>query len=72
MVEFISLVFVLITLYWVFMLEYISREKIRNNTEDAPLCIPRVSTEPGNDLKVKRIIDSDIVLQLEIYRYSCD
>ena len=46
MVQFISLTFIRITLYWVSVLKFIYSTKIRNNTEDTSLGIPVESTEP--------------------------
>ena len=60
MVRFIALILILITFYWVSMLKYISRTKIKNNTEEAPFVIPGERTEPENYLRVKPIVEIKI------------
>ena len=64
--------FILITFYWVSMLEYISSTKIRNNKEEAPFGILGEINEPENDLRVKPIVEIKIGFPLESDRYSCD
>ena len=64
--------FILVNLYWVSVLEFISRKTIINNTEEAPFGIPGASTEHENNLRVKLIIESEIFFWLGIYQYSCD
>ena len=68
MVRFISLILILITLYWVSVLEYIPRTKIRSNTEEAQFGMPGASTEPKKYLRVKTIIERYIYFLLKIYQ----
>ena len=71
MVQFISLILILITFYWVSVLEFISTTKIKNSTEEAPFVIPGGSTETENDLRVNPIVESEIIFLLEIDQYYC-
>ena len=43
------------------MVEFISRTKLRNNIEEAPFDIPGVSTEHDNNLRVKPIVEREIL-----------
>ena len=72
MFQFVSLILILITYYWVSMIKFISSTKIRNNTVEAPFGIPGASTEPKNYLRVNTIVESEIGFLLGISRYSCD
>ena len=71
MVQFVSLILILITLYWVSMLEYIPSTKIRSNTEEALFGIPGASTEINNSLRFNPIIEICIGFLLEVYQYYC-
>ena len=72
MVRFFSLIFILITFYWVSLIKSNSRTKIINNTLEATFDIPGASTETKNNLRFKTIVDRYIAFLLEIYCYSCD
>ena len=54
------------------MLEFISRTKLRNNTEELPFRIVGTSTETKNYFRVNLVVDSNIDFLMEIDRYSCD
>ena len=43
------------------MIAYISITKIGNNTVEAPFGIPGARTEPDKYLRVKPIVESDII-----------
>ena len=64
--------FILITYYWVSVIEHISGKKIRNNTVEAPFVIPGVSTKWKSDLRFRPIVESEIGFLLEFDRYSND
>ena len=60
MIRLISLIFILLTLYWFYMLESISSTKLRHNITEAPFGIPGAITEHENNFRVKPIIESNI------------
>ena len=46
--------------------------KILNNIVESLFCVSGVSAEHEDDLRVKMIVESEISLLLELYRYSSD
>ena len=59
MVQFISLIFILITFYWASMIGFFSSKKLRNNTEESSFFIPGEITKYEKYLRVKPVIESD-------------
>ena len=59
-------VFIHLTHYWVAMLGYIPRTKIRNNTKDTPFG----RTEPKKHLRLNKIVEREISSLIEIKSYS--
>ena len=72
MIRFILLVFILVTLYWVSMIESISSIILINSTEKAPFAILVMSTEHENVLRVKPIAQIKICFLFEIDLYLYD
>ena len=72
MIWFTSLNFMIINFYWVSFIEFVYSSKILNNIEEAPLGIPKASTEEENHLRVKTIAESEIWFLFEFDRDSCD
>ena len=54
------------------MIQYISRKKLRNNTENAPLGIQGADTEHKKNLRVKSVVEREILFLLEIDWYYCE
>ena len=54
------------------MLKFISRNKSRNNKEEAPFGILGASTEHKNNLRVNPIVERDICFLLKIDQYYYD
>ena len=71
MVGFVSLIFSYYLLFGFRALIFYST-KIRNNILESLFFIPGVSAEHEDDLRVKLIVESEIGLLLELYRYSSD
>ena len=67
---FVSLVLTYYLLLDFLLSDLFPDQKIRNNTVEASFCIPGVSTEHKNDLRVKPIVKSDIGFLLEFDWYS--
>ena len=70
MILFIShILYLLITIVFT-CLNIFPAQKIRNNTLEVPFGILGVSTEPGNYLRTKPIVESEIGFMLGFNRYS--
>ena len=72
-VHFISLIFILIAYYlFISCLNIFTAQKVRIKTVESPSLIPGASTEWESDLRVKPIVEIDIVFLLESGEYSSD